>query len=160
VAARSLSAVGALGALVALTLSGCALTAQIETGNKYDASDGTGATVNGVIAQNMLLITSGVDHKAALVGSFYNETGSPVSVELTVENSNAVFTIPSMATITVGVAPGDKELITTSKVAPGLTSEITISVNKGDSSTEPLPVLDGTLPAYKGVLSELKAMGS
>ena len=48
----------------------------------------------------------------------------------------------------------------TSTVAPGLTSQITISVNKGDSSTEPLPVLDGTLPAYQGVLSELKAAGS
>jgi hypothetical protein len=155
-----LSAVGALGALVALSLSGCALTAQIETGNKYDASDGTGATINGVIAQNMLLITSGVDQKAALVGSFYNETGSPVTVELTVEKSNSSFTIPSMSTVNVGVAAGDKELITTSSVAPGLTSHITISVDKGDSSTKPLPVLDGTLAPYKGILSELQAMGS
>ncbi len=159
-AARSLSAVGALGALVALSLSGCALTAQIQTGNKYDASDGTGATVNGVIAQNMLLFTSGVDKKAALVGSFYNETGAPVSVELTVEDSNSEFTIPSMSTVKVGVAPGERKLITTSKVAPGFTTNITISVNKGDSSTKPLPVLDGTLPAYQGILSELKAAGS
>ena len=33
------------------------------------------ATVDGVVAQNMLLITAGVGDKAALVGSFYNRNG-------------------------------------------------------------------------------------
>ncbi|NYI40539.1 hypothetical protein [Demequina lutea] len=159
-ATRSLSAVGALGALVALSLSGCALTAQITTGKPYAASDGTGGTVDGVVAQNLLLITAGVGDKAALVGSFYNETAAPVSVDVTVEDGKASFTIPSKSTVSVGVAAGEQELIATSTVAPGLTSQITISVDKSASSSKPLPVLDGTLPEYKGILAELQATGS
>ena len=157
---RSLSAVGALGVLVALSLSGCALTAQITTGKPYAASDGTGGTVDGVVAQNMMLITAGAGDKAALVGSFYNQTGTPVTVELKIEHANVSFTIPSKSTVNVGVAAGDTELITTSTVAPGLTSQITISVDKSAASTEPLPVMDGTLPEYKGILTELQAKGS
>lgn len=159
-AARSLSAVGALGVLVALSLSGCALTAQITTGKPYAASDGTEGTVDGVVAQNMLLITAGAGDKAVLVGSFYNQTGAPVTVELTVEQTNASFTIPSKSTVNVGVAAGDTELITTSTIAPGLTSQVTISVDKSAASTKPLPVMDGTLPEYKGILTKLQAAGS
>jgi hypothetical protein len=160
VATRSLFAVGALGVFVALSLSGCALTAQITTGMPYAASDGTAGTVDGVVAQNMLLITAGTGDKAALVGSFYNETGAPVTVELTVEQANTSFTIPSKSTVNVGLAAGDTKLITTSTIAPGLTSRITISVDKTAASTKPLPVMDGTLPEYKGLLTALQATSS
>jgi len=160
VAPRSSSAVGALGVLVALSLSGCALTAQITTGLPYSASDGTGATVDGVVAQNMLLVTAGAGDKAALVGSFYNETGAPVTVVLTVEQTKATFIIPSKSTVNVGVGTGDTKLITTTTVAPGLTSDITINVDRAASSTKPVPVMDGTLPSYKEVLAELQATSS
>jgi hypothetical protein len=126
----------------------------------YAASDGTGGSVDGVVAQNMLLITSGAGDKAALVGSFYNATGAPVAVELTVEKANASFTIPSKSTVNVGLAAGETELITTSTIAPGLTSHITISVDKTAASTKPLPVMDGTLPEYKGLLTALQATSS
>ena len=156
-AARSLSAVGALGVVVALSISGCALTSQVTTGKPYDASDGIGVTVDGVVGQNLLLITSGAGEKAALVGSFYNDTGEAVTVEVTVDKKAASFTIPAMSTVKLGLAAGDEELITTSTVAPGLTSSVMISVDKGASTTKPLPVLDGTLPEYSGILDDLEA---
>ncbi len=159
-AARSMSTIGALGVVVALSLSGCALTAQVTTGKPYAASDGIGGTVDGVVAQNLLLITSGAGEKAALVGSLYNDTGVPVTVEVTVEKDTASFTIPSMSAITLGLADGQEELITTSTVAPGLTSQVKISVDKGASTTKPVPVLDGTLPEYKRILDELQAKSS
>ncbi|NTV38960.1 MAG: hypothetical protein HGA51_03245, partial [Demequinaceae bacterium] len=151
-AARSLSAVGALGVVVALSLSGCALTSQVTTGKAYAASDGIGVTVDGVVAQNLLLITSGAGEKAALIGSLYNDTGAPVTVEVTVEKGAASFMIPAMSTVKLGLADGDEGLITMSTVAPGLTSQIMISVDNGASTTKPLPVLDATLPEYSGVL--------
>ena len=160
VAARSLSALGALGVVVALSLSGCALTSQVTTGKPYAASDGVGGTVDGVVAQNLLLITSGAGAKAALVGSLYNETGAAVTVEVTVEKGKASLRIPSMSTVTLGLADGDSDLITTSTVAPGRTSQVTISVNKGAPTSKPLPVLDGTLPEYAGIVAALEAKRS
>lgn len=159
-AARPFLAVGALGVAVALSISGCALTSQVTTGKPYAASDGIGGTVDGVVAQNLLLISSGEGEKAALVGSLYNETDADVTVELTVEEDAATFTIPARSTVKMGLADGDEELVTTSTVAPGLTSHIAISVDKGASRTKPLPVLDGTLPEYSGILDDLEARSS
>lgn len=159
-AARSLSAIGALGVALALALSGCSLTAQITTDKPYAASDGVGGTVDGVVVQNFLLITSGAGESAALVGSLYNDTDAPVTVAVTVESDTASFTIPSMSTVNLGLADGDEELITTSTVAPGLNSQVKIAVGKGASTTKPLPVLDGTLPQYKVILDELQAKQS
>lgn len=156
-AARSLSAIGALGVVLALSVSGCALTAHITTDKPYAASDGIGGDVDGVVAQNLLLITSGADESAALVGSLYNGTDTPVTVDVTVESDTTSFTIPSMSTVNLGLADGDEELITTSTVAPGLTSQVTIAVGKNAPTTKPLPVLDGTLPQYSGILDELQA---
>ena len=158
--ARSLSAVGALGVFVALSLSGCALTAQVTTAKPYAASDGVGGTVDGVVTQNLLLITSGAGEKAALVGALYNDTTDPVTVEVTVEKDTASFTIPAMSAITLGLADGNEELITTSTVAPGFTSKVMISVDKGASATKPVPVLDGTLPEYAGIVAALEAKSS
>lgn len=153
-AARSHSATAAIGAAVALLLTGCSMTAQVTTGKAYSASDGTSADVGGVVAQNLLLITPAAGEQAALVGSLYNSTNAPLKVVVTVEQEDVTFTIPAMSTVALGVAEGDKELVTTSSVAPGLTSEVTISVGTA-SSTKALPVLDGTLPEYQAILDEL-----
>ncbi len=156
-AARPLSAIGALGVVLALSLSGCSLTAQITTDKPYAASDGIGGNVDGVVVQNFLLITSAVGEDAALTGSLYNDTDAPVTVEVSVEDGTASFTIPANSTVNLGLADGDEELITTTTIAPGFTSQVKITVGKGGSSTKPLPVLDGTLPQYRATLEALQA---
>lgn len=159
-APRTLPAIGALAVTLALTLSGCAFTSQVTTGKAYAASDGIGATVDGVVAQNLLLITAGADDNAVLVGALYNSTEVPVSVDVAVEQGMATVTIPAMSTATLGLDEADTELVTTTTIAPGHTSQVTITVNDGASTTKPLPVLDGTLPEYDGVLKELQAAHS
>ena len=159
-AVRSLSVAGALGAALALSLSGCALTAQVTTGNPYSASDGTNATVSSVIAQNLLLITTGEGEPAALVGALYNDSTDAVTVQVTVAQENATFTIPAMSTVTLGLTDGDEEFITDAPVAPGRSANVTISVANEASSTKPLPVLDGTLTEYQGILDDLASAGS
>ena len=163
--ARSLSAASALGAvlalsILALSLSGCALTAQVTTGKPYSPSDGIDATVSSVVAQNLLLVTTGEGEPAALLGALYNDSGDAVTVQVTVAQQNVSFTIPAKSTVILGLADGNQEFITESPVAPGLTADVTITVANRASSTKPLPVLDGTLPEYQGVLNDLAASGS
>ena len=133
------------------------MVAQNTTGEPYAASDGVGGIIDGVVVQNLLLITSAVGEDAALIGSLYNDTETPVAVEMTVEDDTVSFTIPAMSTVTLGLADGDEELITTTTIAPGLTSQVTITLDKSASRTKPLPVLDGTLPEYRATLEALEA---
>jgi len=160
VTARSLSAVGAIGAVLVLSLSGCSLTAQVTTGKHYSPSDGTNATVSSVVVQNLLLVTTGEGEPAALVGALYNDSEDAVTVQVTVAQEDVSFAIPAMSTVTLGLADGNQEFITDAPVAPGLTSSVTITVADEASSTKPLLVLDGTLPEYQGILDELAASGS
>ncbi len=158
-APRSLSATGALGAVLIMVLSGCSLTADVTTGKAYNASDGISGTVSNVTAQNLLLITTGEGEPAVLVGALYNGSDVEVTVQVSVALDQASFTIPAMSTVTLGLAEGNQEFIIDAPVAPGLNSEVTIAVADEASSTKPLPVLDGTLPEYQGVLEELAASG-
>lgn len=146
--------------MAALSLSGCSFAAPITTNDAYAPSDGVGGIIDGVVVQNLLLITSAAGEDAALIGSVYNDTDAPVTVEMSVEDGTVSFTIPAMSTVKLGLADGDEELITTSTIAPGLTSQVTIVIDKSASRTKPLPVLDGTLPEYGATLEALEAKSS
>lgn len=159
-AARPLSTVGALSVVLALSLSGCSLTAEPTTNRVYSPSDGIGGVVEGVRVQNLLLITSGAGEDAVLIGSLYNDTSTPVEVALSVETETASFTIPAMSTVKLGLDEGDETLIVTTTVAPGLKSKVQIAVDKIGATTKPLPVLDGTLPEYAGIVDALEAKSS
>lgn len=154
-AARSVSALGALGVAIALSLSGCSLAAQVTTNQPYDASDGTGGNVGSVLAQNLLLITSGEGEPAALIGSLYNDSNESVDVRVTVAEHEESFSIPAMSSVTLGLADGNQNFVTDAPVAPGRNSQVSISVDGDAQTTKPLPVLDGTLPEYQRVVEEL-----
>jgi hypothetical protein len=129
--------------------------AQTTTGKPYDASDGTGGTVGSVLAQNLLLITSGEGQPAALIGSLYNDSNASIEVQVTVADHEESFTIPAMSTVTLGLDDGDQDFVTDAPVAPGRNAEVSIAVEGNGSSTKPLPVLDGTLPEYQSVIDDL-----
>lgn len=150
---RAKVAAVALGAM--LSLSSCALTASITTSNEYDASDGTGAVVGEVRAQNFLLVTTGEAEPAALVGYLYNDGDATATVDVTVGTMVQTYDIAPMGSVQLGLSDGSEAFITTSPADPGLVGSYTVSVADSAATTGTLPIVDGTLPEYQSVLAEL-----
>lgn len=154
------TAAKALGlALVAvLALSGCSLAASITTSEPYAPSDGVRAEVGGVLAQNLLIITPAEGEEAVLVGSLTNTNSGRVAVELARDNGegeSVSLRVDGNSTERIGVAPGRTLVVAASQVAPGGLADVRISIYDGDSVTVAVPVVDGTLPEYQGVLDAL-----
>ncbi|MBC7297969.1 MAG: hypothetical protein H5T82_03655 [Demequina sp.] len=143
----------ALGAM--LSLSSCALTASITTVNQYDPSDGTGAVVGDVRAQNLLLVTTAEGEPAALVGYLYNADDATATVDVTVGDTVQTYTIAPMGSVQLGLNDGAEAFITTSPANPGLLGSYTVTVAGSATATGTLPIVDGTLPEYRPVLEDL-----
>ena len=152
---RAKVAAVALGAM--LSLSSCALTASITTSNQYDPSDGTGAVVGDVRAQNLLLVTTAEGEPAALVGYLYNDGDAAATVGVTVGATEQTYEIAPMGSVQLGLNDGSEAYITTSPADPGLVGNYTVSVADIAVTTGTLPIVDGTLPEYQTVLAELAA---
>lgn len=150
---RAKVAAVALGAM--LSLSSCALTASITTSNQYDPSDGTGAVVGEVQAQNFLLVTTAEGEPAALVGYLYNDGDATATVDVTVGTTVQTYTIAPMGSVQLGLDDGSEAFITTSPANPGLVGSYTVSVADSAATTGTLPIVDGTLPEYQTVLADL-----
>lgn len=151
--ARAKVAAVAFGAT--LSLAGCSLAASITTSNEYDPSDGTGATVGDISSENFLLITSGKGEPAALIGTLYNAGADAESVVITVGSDSETVTVPAMGSLTLGLGEGQEAFVTTSPVLPGLLAEVSIEPAGQAPAEKPLPVMDGTLPEYDAVLTQL-----
>lgn len=155
---RAKVAAVALGAT--LSLSSCSLTASITTSNEYDPSDGTGAVVGDVRAQNFLLVTTAEGEPAALVGSLYNDDDATATVDVTVGTTVQTYTIAPMSSVQLGLNDGSEAFITTSPANPGLVASYTVSVADAAATTGTLPIVDGTLPEYQTVLEDLENASS
>jgi len=131
---RAKVAAVALGAM--LSLSSCALTASITTSKEYDPSDGTGAVVGDVRAQNLLLVTTAEGEPATLVGYLYNGGGTEATVNITVGATDRTYSIAPMGSVQLGLSD-------------------TVSVADSAATTGTLPIVDGTLPEYQAVLADL-----
>ncbi|PKQ18705.1 MAG: hypothetical protein CVT68_02040 [Actinobacteria bacterium HGW-Actinobacteria-8] len=150
---RAKVAAVALGAM--LSLSSCALTASITTSKEYDPSDGTGAVVGDVRAQNLLLVTTAEGEPATLVGYLYNGGGTEATVNITVGATDRTYSIAPMGSVQLGLSDGSEAFITTSPANPGLVGSYTVSVADSAATTGTLPIVDGTLPEYQAVLADL-----
>ena len=156
--ARAKFAAVILGA--ALSLAGCALTANITTSLDYSASDGAAVVVGDVRAQNLLLVTAGEGEPAALTGTLYNDGDAPVSITVTVGSTADTYAIEPMDSVQVGPGVGAEAFITTAPFAPGLLASATLTVENSAAGTTPVPIVDGTLPEYQTVLDALDAFES
>jgi hypothetical protein len=150
---RAKVAAVALGAT--LSLSSCSLTASITTSNEYDPSDGTGAVVGDVRAQNFLLVTTAEGEPAALVGYLYNDDDAPANVTVTVGGTEENYTIAPMEGVQLGLGEGSEAFVTVAPANPGLVGSYTVSVADSAATTGSLPIVDGTLPEYQSVLADL-----
>jgi len=63
--------------------------------------------------------------------------------------------VPAHGSVTLGVGEGEHEFVTTSPVAPGALTTVSLQPASVAAVSEPLPVLDGTLAEYQAVLDAL-----
>ncbi|MEV7973800.1 hypothetical protein [Cellulomonas sp. NPDC089187] len=148
---RRVSAVAAVA--LAAALSGCSVTNQITSQLEYDASDGVGAALGDVSAENLLLIAAGIDEPGALQGALSNRGDQAALVELTLGGDSTTVRVPAGTTVLLGGTEGEEVLLVTPK-APGATADLTLSTSAAGAQTLPLPVLDGTLPEYTDLVPE------
>lgn len=147
--------VAALALGATLSLTGCSLAANITTSNNYDASDGVGLDVAEISAKNLLLVTDAANAPAVLVGTLYNTGTDATTVTINVAGTVDDVVVPAHGSVTLGVGEGEHEFVTTSPVAPGALTTVSLQPASVAAVSEPLPVLDGTLAEYQAVLDAL-----
>lgn len=139
---------------LAAALSGCSATNQITSQLEYDPSDGVGAALGEVSAENLLLIAAEAGAPGALQGALSNTGDRTALVEVSTGEDSATVRVPAGATVLLGGTEGEEVLLVTPD-APGSTTEMTLSTSSAGTESLPVPVLDGTLPEYTDLVPEL-----
>lgn len=151
--ARLRSAVVALFAAGALTLSGCAAT---ETMGTYAAGDGARAELaNQIRAENILIITEAEGSPGTMTGSLVNEWSQDADVTLAVDGLGEAISLTVPGSDTVLISPDHESIeLPSVPVAPGGVLDVQISTSESGSLTLPVPVLDGTIDPYQDYLPD------
>src|SRR5690606_23318789 len=123
----------ALAVAAVLALSGCSLAASITTSEPYDASDGVGVSVDGVVAQNLILVATAEGETGVLLGSLTNNGTERAFVEITDsqteggEGESVTIRLDAGQTVRLGTGDGEDLVTMPAPVAPGLFASFTVA---------------------------------
>lgn len=137
-------------ALLAAGMTGCSAVNQQATTMHYAASDGIVFDVANIEMRNLMLVTSSADEQARFIGSLVNDTDQAASVKLTVDGNSATVEVPKKSSVELE-DDANKTLVPSAGVEPGSHADLMVKVG-ASSVDEALPVVDGTLPAYRPFL--------
>ena len=128
---RAALAAGVVG--LGLVLSACS---PVTTDKPYAASDGVRAVAGTMTVENLMLVTEGEGQPGRLLGGATNSSAEPGELLLATADGTATFfeAVP---------------------VAPGSNLPMTITDPSGVMTSVAVPVLDGTLPEYRDVISSI-----
>ncbi|WP_129339061.1 hypothetical protein [Cellulomonas endophytica] len=152
-ASRPRMRLGGVLVVACVALAGCTTTNPVTSNEIYDASDGVGANVGEARATNLLVVTAAEGAPGVLVGAVTNDGRE--DVELTVGlpgEGGEDFRLGAGETVFFGGSGEDPVPLSSVGAAPGATVEVELSSPTGGSTTVPVPVLDGTLPEYSGLV--------
>lgn len=145
----------ASAAFAVVALSGCSFAADITTSDPYAASDGIQVDLDGVKAENLLVISSAEGAPAALIGSFINTSSEDASLTVTLGSSQTSVQVPAGEVVTLGTDEGQTDVLGTAPAAPGLIAQVTIDAPRTGAQAVEVPVMDGTLEEYAPILDSL-----
>ncbi|GGC05126.1 hypothetical protein [Cellulomonas carbonis] len=145
-AARTLAA----GAVVAAVLTGCSATNELTTIGAYDASDGVSASVGDVRVGNLVLVGEDEGEPGRLLGYVTHDglEGTTVTLSLADGGEPVTVDLEPSGTVQLGDAEGDELVFESLPVIPGAVADLVVETELGETTTVPVPVLDGTLPEY------------
>lgn len=153
-----LAASAALALGIALGASGCSMVTYQATTEPYDASDGVGLNVGDLHLRNVLVVSDdGVD--GTLVLTVVNSGADDVDLGVQVAGGDTRFiAVDAGSTVAFGVAAED-ELDTVPPLVlenidtdPGALLPIYFQYGSAEGVEKQVPVLDGRLPEYAGLL--------
>jgi len=141
------TATAAAIALLAVGMTGCSAVNVQATTLPYSASDGIVFDAGNIHMRNLMLVTKSADEPARLIGSMVNNTDKAMSVELTVDGNSATVEVPKKTSVELE-DDANKVVLPRAGAEPGSHIETTFKVG-ASSVSESMPVVDGTLEAYR-----------
>ncbi|UOQ88413.1 hypothetical protein MUN74_14155 [Agromyces endophyticus] len=153
-----LAASAALALGIALGASGCSMLTYQATTEPYDASDGVGVNVGNLHLRNVLVVSDdGVD--GTLVLTIVNDGDEDVELGVQVaDGETETIPVDAGATVAFGVADEDELDVVQPLVLrgidtkPGALLPIYFQYGSAEGIEKNIPVLDGRLPEYAGLL--------
>jgi hypothetical protein len=135
----------------AAVLAGCGI-APSEIVN-YPASDGVDLTLGSLQADNLLVLTAAENDPGVLLGALTNNGDQAMTVRIGLPDSPT--TVPVAAHSTTLLGPDHTAVdLSTVPAAPGALVELAVDSDVSGNATLQVPVLDGTLPAYSGMVPQ------
>ncbi|WP_040166233.1 hypothetical protein [Microbacterium gorillae] len=149
---RALASI-ALGAAIMLGATGCSMISPQATTLHYSAAEGINVPdSSGPVQIRNAFFVVGEDDTANLVAAFINPTDKDATVTVAIEDHATPLTVkvPAGQTVSYGV---DQELTVEGFTVPiGSTATVAFTSGDGESATEEVPVLDGSLDYLKGAV--------
>lgn len=143
---RRFVAAGVVAAAV-LGVTGCSFVNEDSTLQVYSPSDGIRANVGDAELRNLLLVSKDPSSAGRYLGSVFNDSPEPLEVVITIQGTATRLTVPAGGRLELG-EPENEHVIPDTGSFPGGMAEATIQAGEV-SQDEPIPVLDGTLEAYR-----------
>ncbi|HRN28449.1 MAG TPA: hypothetical protein PK890_01905 [Terrimesophilobacter sp.] len=153
--ARLLASV-VLAATVALVTSACTFLTPQATLDKYDPSDGTSVTVGDVLVQNAILLSADGE-TASLLASITNRGSSSATVKLQYEDASGAkidesIHVNANSTKNLGDGSGETLILENLDAPLGSLLDIYVQIGNETGAQFGVPVLDGSLAEYRGLL--------
>ena len=141
-------------ALVVLVTSGCSLLPWEET-DTASSNDGLLVELEDVRLSNVLVLTPARGQPGTVLGAIDNDSTEPVEVAIGLAGSDDVTTVNVGPGELVLLGPRDEPVpIAAVPARPGATVDLEISSATHGSTTVAVPVLDGRLARYDGLVPE------
>jgi hypothetical protein len=139
-----------LALAAAATLSACGV-ATPQTALGYAASDGVDLQLGALEGANLLVLTAAKGDPGTLIGALANNGDVPLTVQIGTADSPTSVTVAAHGIALLGP---DHTAVPLPAVAapPGALLEISVQSDVTGSTSLQVPVLDGTLPAYAGLV--------
>ncbi len=143
-----LIASAALGALVLVGTTGCAMISTQATTIQYSAADGVNVFGSGPLdVRNAFLVTNVDGADGNLVAAIVNDTDQSATLRLEVGDGRIPATVRVPANTTVSLGDGETEPLLIEGIDTAAGADIPVFFQSGDAegTLEDIPVLDGTL---------------
>lgn len=134
---------------VALALSACSTTNPMTTTDSYAAADGVDVELGDLRIGNLLVLASAQDAAGTVLAALSNDGTSDIEVTIGLADGEGTsVSVPGGQTVVIGPQGRTPVELDAVPAAPGALVALTISSDRGGSTTERVPVLDDTFPQY------------
>lgn len=148
----------ALAAGVALGTAGCTFLTPIATLNQYNPSDGVNTSVGAIDVRNMVGIINEDGSAINLLVTFNNTSADDITLSVQFDSggqrTTETFTVPGSNALQLGVDDEQSILVLDPGVKAGDLLEVYVQYGDVPGKTILVPVLDGTLAEYEGLVRD------